>query len=131
MNSFAIHTKDNPQAPKIAITTSILPIGIEATIEEFEIDTPEIYEAKLTLDNNEEIVTYAPSKTYQSVVICSSELKTGEDYKIYSGGNSSKNNKDGLYELDGYEEGNLVEEISISGVVNIVGNGKNGRKDIM
>lgn len=76
----------------------------------------------ITDSNDNEIVTYAPSKTYQSVVICSSEFNKGDTYKIYTGGASSKNNKDGLYELGGYENGTLFDEITINGVINKIGN---------
>lgn len=32
------------------------------------------------------ILTFAPAKTYQSVVLCSSELKSGASYQVYAGG---------------------------------------------
>lgn len=67
-------------------------------------------------DDNE-IITFAPSKKYQSVVICSSEIKTGQSYKIYLGGSSSKSNVNGLYEVGGYEKGELFSEIKIESVV--------------
>lgn len=73
--------------------------------------------------NGNEVVTFAPSKTYQSVVICSADIKTGETYKVYSGGSSSKQEKNGLYENGGYSNGTLVTELTVNSVVTTYGKG--------
>lgn len=70
-----------------------------------------------------EVVTFEPGKTYQSVVICSSGFEKGESYKIYSGGNSSSESEDGLYEIGGYGDGELFEEVTINSIVNSCGSG--------
>jgi len=48
-------------------------------------------------ESGENIITFAPSKTYQSVVVCSPNIKTNEKYSVYIGGSSSGNSTDGLY----------------------------------
>ncbi|MCM0648035.1 carbohydrate-binding domain-containing protein [Clostridium swellfunianum] len=60
------------------------------------------------------IVTFAPGKEYQTVVISSPQLKKGENYTLYSGGKSTGTSKDGLY-IDGkYEGGTKVVSFAIS-----------------
>lgn len=63
------------------------------------------------------IVTFAPSKDYQSVVISSPDLKNGGSYTLYSGGTSTASNVNGLY-MDGeYTGGTKVVTFEISSTV--------------
>lgn len=55
-------------------------------------------------ENGEDIVTFAPSKTYQSVIISSPSLQSNTKYFVYSGGTSTGNETDGLY-TDGISSG--------------------------
>ncbi|MDE4907700.1 carbohydrate-binding domain-containing protein [Methanogenium marinum] len=48
-------------------------------------------------EDGEEILTVVPTKAYQSVVFCSSELKEGIPYDVYSGGSSTGTATYGLY----------------------------------
>ena len=76
--------------------------------------------------NGNEIVTFAPNKTYQSVIICSADIKTGETYRVYSGGSSSKQENNGLYENGGYSNGSLITELTVNSTVTTYGS--NGMK---
>lgn len=60
------------------------------------------------------IVTFAPGKEYQTVVISSPQLKKGENYTLYSGGKSSGTSKDGLYTDGKYEGGTKIVSFDIS-----------------
>ncbi|MHC1681512.1 MAG: carbohydrate-binding domain-containing protein [Clostridiaceae bacterium] len=63
------------------------------------------------------IVTFAPVREYQSVVISSPELKKGESYTLYSGGSSTGTVTDGFYKDGKYENGTKVVSFTISNSV--------------
>ena len=50
------------------------------------------------------ILSFTPSKTYQSVVISTPELVIGSNYSVYYGGSNSGSESDGLY-TDGSASG--------------------------
>lgn len=63
------------------------------------------------------ILTFAPLKDYQSVVISSPELKDGGSYTLYSGGTSSGSEANGLYTDGEYTGGTKVVAFGISSSV--------------
>jgi hypothetical protein len=60
------------------------------------------------------IVTFAPKKDYQAVVISSPELKKDNAYTLYTGGTSTGTNTDGLYADGEYKGGTKVVDFTIS-----------------
>lgn len=68
-------------------------------------------------ESGENIITFAPSKTYQSVVVCSPNIKTNEKYSVYVGGSSSGNSTDGLYTDGKYSGGNKIGEGTVSSAI--------------
>jgi hypothetical protein len=64
-----------------------------------------------------EILTFVPTKTYQSVVLSSPELENGATYVIYSGGSSTGTVTDSLYSGGTYAAGTQVASLTISGMV--------------
>lgn len=60
------------------------------------------------------VVTFAPEKDYQSVVISSPKLAKDASYTLYSDGTSTRKASDGLYEGGDYQEGTKVVEFTIS-----------------
>jgi hypothetical protein len=74
----------------------------------------------------EEILTFAPTKAYQSVVLSSPELENGLTYVVYSGGSSTGTVTDSLYSSGVYTAGTQVAEFTISGMVTGVGPGGGG-----
>lgn len=64
-----------------------------------------------------EIVTFKPSKNYQSVAFSSPDLITGSSYKLYSGGSSTGTSENGLYEGGTYSGGTQVSSFTISSTV--------------
>lgn len=71
--------------------------------------------------NGEDVLTFVPTKTYQSVVLCSPDLKKGSTCTIYSGGNSTGTATDGLYSGGTYTPGTEVESVTVSDIVTYAG----------
>ncbi len=67
--------------------------------------------------SGESIITFAPAKDYQSVVISSPDLKIGKEYVLYSGGSSTGTQTDGFYEGGKYTPGTKIANFKISSVV--------------
>lgn len=60
------------------------------------------------------VVTFAPKKNYQSVVVSSPELKKDIEYTLYSGGRSTGSSSDGLYKEGMYENGTKIVGFTIA-----------------
>lgn len=64
--------------------------------------------------NGNTVATFAPNKEYQSVVICSPELKNDTAYTLYTGGTSTGSIADGLYTDGVYQDGTNLVDFTIS-----------------
>ncbi len=60
------------------------------------------------------VVTFAPSKNYQAIVISSPNLKKDSAYTLYSGGTSNGSKSNGLYNDGEYQGGTKVVEFEIT-----------------
>jgi len=67
--------------------------------------------------DGEKILTYKPSKTYESVAFSTPLLEKGRSYKIFTGGSDSGSETDGLYSGGTYSGGTLFTSFSISAVL--------------
>lgn len=67
--------------------------------------------------SGESIVTFAPTKTYQSIVVCSPAISKGQSYVVSTGGRSSGTVQDSLYSSGQYSGGTPVTTLTASGVV--------------
>ena len=81
------------------------------------------------------ILSFTPSKTYQSVVISTPELVIGSNYSVYYGGSNSGSESDGLYtdgsasggtELINFTLSSSVMTVSSSGATEGVSGGMKG-----
>ena len=63
------------------------------------------------------VLSFIPSKNYQSVVVSSPDLKKGDSYIIYTGGSMKGTETDGLYTDGKYEGGTKVTEFQITNSV--------------
>jgi hypothetical protein len=63
------------------------------------------------------LLTFTPSKTYQSIVISLPTLKQGQTYTLSSGGCSTGKNVDGLYSGGTYSGGTKLTDVKISSAV--------------
>ncbi len=75
----------------------------------------------------EDILTFAPSKEYQSLAFSSPALANGTTYQVYTGGSSTGVEKDGLYQGGTYTAGTQAASFKISSVVTTVGSGGGNR----
>ena len=72
---------------------------------------------RIESEEGEEILTFAPSKQYASVVVSSPKFKTGATYKAYVGGSSIGTITDGVYSDGTYTKGEEIGSATISGTV--------------
>lgn len=75
-----------------------------------------------------ELLTFAPAKSYQSVLFTSPALAKGTSYSLYTGGSSTGTAKDGLYSGGAYTAGTLAQDFTTSttSTVNEVGTSSGG-----
>jgi hypothetical protein len=73
-------------------------------------------------NNGNDIMTFAPVRAYQSIILSSPDLANGNTYSIYSGGNSTGIVTDGLYSGGSYSGGSLYKSFTISGIITTIGN---------
>lgn len=72
--------------------------------------------------SGKEILSYAPSKNFEHIVISSPDIKSGESYTIYTGGSSDSTENHGLYETSGYKnDGTEVGSFTVENVVSTIG----------
>lgn len=71
--------------------------------------------------DGEEIITFAPTKVYQSFVLSSPQLKNGSTYTIYTGGTSTGTVTDGLYSGGEYTAGTQITNSTISNITTVIG----------
>jgi hypothetical protein len=82
-------------------------------------------------ETGQEILTMAPAKQFQSVVLCSPAIEQGATYKVYLGGTSTGTVTDSLYSGGTYTPGTEYVSLTIQGVVStsgaVGGMGRGGR----
>jgi hypothetical protein len=71
--------------------------------------------------DGKEIVSFIPTKSYQSIVLSSADLAKGETYVIYAGGSATGTSVDGLYSESTYSAGSQVASMTISSMVTSAG----------
>jgi len=71
----------------------------------------------------ESILTFSPTKQYQSLAFSSPALKNGSTYSVYCGGSSTGTAKDGLYQGGAYA-GSQCSSFTISSIVTYVGSSR-------
>ena len=71
----------------------------------------------------EDVLTFIPTKNYQSLAFSSPDLVDGETYTIYVEGSSTGTAVDGLYQDGTYTPGTEVDTFKVSSVVTTVGSG--------
>ena len=69
----------------------------------------------------EDVLTFVPAKSFQSVVFSLPELAKGTNYLVYSGGSSTGTATDGLYTSGTYTPGTQVTNFTISTIVTNAG----------
>jgi hypothetical protein len=78
----------------------------------------------LSDESGNSLLTFAPSKDYQSIVISLPELQQGKTYTLSTGGNCNGQNVNGLYSGGKYTSGTKLTNVTISsGLTSISDNG--------
>jgi len=80
----------------------------------------------LETESGETILSFAPSKPFQSVVFSSAELTRGTTYVLYTGGTSAGSVTGGLYSDGSYTPGTRVTDFIVTGTVTAVGSSGRG-----
>lgn len=75
----------------------------------------------VTDSNGTNILTFAPNKTVQSIIISTSDLKLNNTYTISSGGSSTGTEVDGIYEGGSYSNGTELGTVTLSSVITSLG----------
>ena len=77
-------------------------------------------------ESGKEVLTFMPTKQYQSVLLSSPELANGSTYVVYSDGSASGTAADGLYSGGTYSGGSQVASLTISSIVTTAGSSPGG-----
>jgi hypothetical protein len=77
-------------------------------------------------EDGEEILTFVPTKAYQSIVFSSPQLEKGAAYTVYTGGSSTGTNTNGLVFGGIYTSGTQVTSFTLSGIVTNAGSAGTG-----
>ena len=73
-------------------------------------------------ENGADLLNFAPSKTYSSVIFSSPDIKSGSTYTVYTGGEYSGGDKsDGLMANGSYSGGTTEGEVSVSQILSYIG----------
>ena len=72
-------------------------------------------------ENGEDLLTFSPTKQYQSVLVCSPDIQAGSTCKVFVGGSSTGTVADGLYSGVSYTPGTEYATVAVSGITNISG----------
>lgn len=68
-------------------------------------------------DSGQSLLTFAPAKDYQSIVISMPDLEQGKTYTLSSGGSCTGASVNGLYTGGTYTPGTKLTDVTISGVL--------------
>ena len=102
------------QAPSDSSSQASMLVGFDNTLQAGTVIRVEDSSGKA-------ILTFAPSKQFQTFVLSSPELKSGSQYTVYYGGSSSGIVEDGLYSEGTYSGGTKLMDITLSGTVTTAG----------
>ena len=103
------------QAPGAASTQNSLLLNFNGTLQAGTL-------VHIRTGEGQEVLTFAPSKQYQSIVFSSPALVSGSTYDVYYGGSSTGTAQDGLYQGGEYSPGTKYGSFTVSSVVTTIGN---------
>nr|WP_319399422.1 carbohydrate-binding domain-containing protein [uncultured Carboxylicivirga sp.] len=74
----------------------------------------------------DEIITFTPGKTYQSIVISSPDINVGSSYSAYLNGSHSGSENEGLYTNGVYSSGNQYTSFTANSTTTTIGSSSGG-----
>ncbi|MCU4164853.1 carbohydrate-binding domain-containing protein [Carboxylicivirga caseinilyticus] len=80
----------------------------------------------LQTSSGEEIVTFKPGKTFQSIVVSSPNLSVGSTYQAYINGSHSGTENEGLYTNGTYTSGSQYTSFTASSITTTIGSSSGG-----
>jgi len=102
------------QAPSTTSTQPSIFIGLNQAL-------PASTLIHLQTTSGQDLLTYAPAKEYQSVLISSPELEIGESYSLFTGGSSSGEIENNLYLNGTYQPGTELTQLTVESIVTTYG----------
>ena len=102
------------QAPSTSSTQPSIFIGLSQAL-------PASTLIHLHTSSGQGLLTYAPSKEYQSVLISSPELELGEGYSLFTGGSSSGEIENNLYLNGTYLPGTELTQLTLESIITTYG----------
>ncbi len=78
-------------------------------------------------NDGENIITFAPIKKYQSIVVSCGSIQKGQIYNVNLGGTSTGESTNGLFESGVYSGGDTYTSITINNITTSVGTNNNSR----
>ena len=64
-----------------------------------------------------DLLSFTPTKNYQSIAFSSPDIANGQTYDVYYGGSSSGSESDGLYTGGVYTPGTKLGSLTVSSIV--------------
>ncbi len=80
----------------------------------------------LRTGDDKDIVTFAPAKAFDNLVVCTPDLKKGESYTLYAGGSCTGQSENGLYSGGEYTGGTALCTVTIENTCTVSGSAGNG-----
>lgn len=102
------------QAPGQASTQNSLLLNFDAPLQAGVL-------IHIQSSTGDDILTFSPTRQYQSIVLSSPELASSATYDVYTGGSSTGTAHDSLYQDGAYTSGTQVTRFTISGVLTRIG----------
>jgi len=102
------------QAPSTTSTQPSIFIGLNQAL-------PASTLIHLQTTSGQDLLTYAPAKEYQSVLISNPELEIGESYSLFTGGSSSGEIENNLYLNGTYQPGTELTQLTVESIVTTYG----------
>jgi hypothetical protein len=106
----AVGSAGMAQSPSTASTQYSALINMQGTLQAGSI-------VHIESKDGEDILTFAPTKAYQTVVISSPKMENGATYVVYAGGQATGTVTDGLYTDGTYSGSTQVSSFTIASIV--------------
>jgi hypothetical protein len=106
----AVGSAGMAQAPSVSSTQYAVIVNFQSMLSAGTI-------VHIETEDGEEVLTFVPTKQYQSIVLCSPQLENGSTYLVYTGGSSTGTIADGLYSGGTYTPGSQITSFAISSMV--------------
>ncbi len=109
----AVGSSGMAQAPSSSSTQNAMLISFSGTLSANTM-------VHIETSSGNELLSFVPTKSYQSLVFSSSEISTGSSYDVYYGGSSTGTVSNGLYEDGSYTTGTKYTNFTQNSVITTI-----------